>query len=270
MSLFSYLGPQFLQTGATGPQGAASAAGAIGPTGGSPVGASPAGAAGSAGATGATGATGASWTPNILTSLSGWYRGSEGYGGGLWTDKTANANNLTLLGTTGGSGLNSLSTVLFNGVSDAASKSGMSMPGVTGLTIYMVAKVISITGIQYYADYDGLNHAVWSNAGGGDNLTYNSNGAFGGGNPSTLTGNWKRFGITDDGTTGIVFINGSDVGNHATPTVAGASGKTFSVGRGLTSNFSNIDVAEVVVCSAALSAADLASLDKYFKNRYGL
>lgn len=149
------------------------------------------------------------------------------------------------------------------------------MSGLTGLTAYMVFKLandppasasktgwwrLGSSGTGIHGPYtDG---SIYDDAGVTARQTV--------GNPAlSMASTFRRYCVTATGA-GAFKAYLDDMGTAIYSTTGLTFGCTATPKFGNTPDYPDLDLAELVICSAALSAGDLADLDAYAESEYGL
>lgn len=221
------------------------------------------------------------WTPASLTALRGWYRGDDvtlnGSDVTSFNDKTGTGNHLTDGGTasrrpaysaTGGP--NSTPILSFDGVGEYLSDTAFSWGAAVGAhSIAIVAKVSSFVASERWIEYGGLI-VVRS---GGTNIVQGLRiaGTTSSGTTNLGTAAFHTIIYTWTGASQSLYVDGVAEDTDANASAAVADGGAFSLGAAAAGSVAAaIDVAEVVVQRAAMTAGELASFDAYVATRYGI
>ena len=200
------------------------------------------------------------WLPTKDDSLISWYENP--YDNTLWSD-SANSNDLTLYNTPtiNEDSLNEQNTITFDGV-DQAGQAIFTLE--TPFTIIIVFRSITWTNIDYMYDGGSVNksHALQNQAVGGT-MYYQGSWTGTGNSPNVGTNvgltyyqNWFILTTTYIGAGSTVRLNEQAVGTSPTGTFTSGTGDAlgFTVGsRGdLVANYSNIEVAAVIITHATI------------------
>jgi hypothetical protein len=235
-----------------------------------------------------------SWTPASLgAALIAWYKADVGVYKDAGTTLAANnetvqqwndqsGNNYHLSQGTGvfrptykTGTLNSLPILDFNGVNFILTSSQPVSLGGTVLSVFFVRKITAtvlngrVIGISTPGSSDiGTDTAILEYTPGTSITTPTSYNAGNKSNGTITTSTWNEIGTIWDGVTNTMYINNSaQTGVANTPTFAS------SVDLEVFSNGGNIptgQIAEIVICKAALSSTERDNLSTYFMNKWGV
>lgn len=231
---------------------------------------------------------------NTLIALESWYDGSDGTSfvpgnpadGDTftqWTDKSAFAHNANPIGgaTTRASyqdsELNSLSVVRFDGNDGLSINPYASLASAPALTVFVVMKMTSTTGnprifatnsgaTELYYDSTAGKFVVEAAGGIGTSTVANAAGfhthvfAFDGSQTTNATSLKYRYDKTD-----ITLSFTGTVGD-----TLNASNTTLYIGNDNGANFYTGDIAEFLIFTHVLTATEIANVENYLSNKWGL
>ena len=226
----------------------------------------------------------AGWTPADLAGLHCWYAADEIAGlsdtdaVSSWPDLSPNGFTLTT-DPAGGpatyrTGIRDGKPVVrFDGVNDTLSAVNI----LEGITTYEITAVLAVTGGAAIAVPISNQRFVSSRTGGAMILNAaRTRGMYSPGSYATYTGGtytngtWERWAFASNAT---LYVNGSSVQTAAAAGTGGTlllGGATSTSGTRVLQFPTPMDVAEVVVTDAVLSAPDRATLDTYLADKWGL
>ncbi len=165
----------------------------------------------------------------------------------------------------------------FDGTNDSlAATSAFSLRGLTGVTVFVVAAPGNAQGVAgcYHSAvaWSGDDPARAFYTPGGYTVDY----AFGAGAGSiyaynraaSALGDWEIGMAVHAGTTNGLWINGTNVQAAASAAVIPSTNSAFWVGRGWSNTFFQGDIAEILVYTNTLTAAQILAADTYLRAKY--
>jgi hypothetical protein len=216
-----------------------------------------------------------SWSPLKLTTLVSWYKGDiplETFGNGVkWVGQSGGGEiAYTVAGTNGANPTTGTSdghiTLIFDGINDFLKDTiTIAQP----ITIYMVMKQITWTQDDDIMNGQGNVALLRQNDATPKLYTY-SGAAFSCANANLAIDTWGILRFVVNGASSSIRIDD----NAATTGTAQTGSMTrFCVGAYVAANegfadYSNIEVAEIIICSGTVTAGDDANVMAYFHNKY--
>lgn len=238
-------------------------------------------------------ATGARWGGSSISlpsaifgsNLKLWLKGDAGItigtGVSTWADQSGNANNFTQ--STGGSqpsqisaGLHGMNTVRFNGSSQYMVGPAIgSLLSASAYGVFLVARPITVTGTPanspelkpgFIADQGGYFEMVMDTTPRAQGAHYD--GADKAASQTIAAATWYELFQWYDGTN----INFTVSGSGTTQAAGSITSMTnvMQLGRTGTSNYANVEIAEVVIANAAPTGTQLSQVQAYLYSRWGV
>lgn len=231
----------------------------------------------------------AAWTPASLPNLAAWFDASDAAsitqsGGRVsrWADKSGNGYHATqstegMKPTTGANTINSLNVLTFDGGDALVSGASMSLPEVTIVAVSRVTVTTTYGCLLSPTDSGGIQAGLNRASDGVVKQTLSKQGvAWIVENPTNTfnvnTNQLVGYTFSDSGNIGALRLNGAANGSSATSQSL-TSGRTCIIAAGPTYEYTGFligQIAEIVICSAALTGTDFSNLESYLKTKWGI
>ncbi len=212
----------------------------------------------------------ASWTPAKITSIAHWYKAShitglnDGDPVSTWSDLVGSSHATGVTTTRPlyktGSGSPYLQ---FDGSDDELTATVAAM---TNCTFLVIARWNAL--VSFHRLFDDGVMAMYSHASGSPGSIYLQGGGSTITDPTLATGAFACFFGKRSGTSGTLRYNG----NQTTGALAStSSGTTLHIGAYTSAGFNGqVDIKEMIIVNAAISAGDQTALATYISTQYGL